>query len=240
MTKRFVLILALLAGLVSGAWAGFYKSGNVRIYYLSDFLSSVNEVKSNLIQKNTGRVNSCGVTSALFAYNYVKYLETGTKLNTLRTLNTARKEITSLYKYAGLVGDGTGKESGLSTFDPLVMIGSSKWLLDNVEQRYMSDPEMQNLIYLINDLRRNIPIIVSLKAQPTNSGRHNKHSLNPVGKWNHIVIIYAYAKRDSRVFSGNDIIYYFDPFFGGSHWMTLDEFRKNGNQDNMDYLRFGK
>ena len=240
MTKKLIVILAMLVGLVSGVSAGFYKKGDVRLYYLSDFLSSVDDIKSNLIQKNTRKVNSCGVTAALFSYNYIKYLDTGTKLNSLRTLNTARNEITSLYKYVGLEGDGTGKESGLSTFDPLVTIGTLKWLLNKVEQRYMSDQEKQNLIYLINDLRSNIPIIVSLKKQSTNKGRHNKHSLNPVGKWNHIVIIYAYAKKHSRVFSGNDIIYYFDPFFGGTHWMTLDEFRVNGNQDNMDYLRFGK
>ena len=111
MTKKLIVMLAMLVGLLSSVSAGFYKNGDLRVYYLSDFLSSVDDIKLNLIQKNTGRVNSCGVTSALFSYNYIKYLDTGTKLNSLRTLNTARNEITSLYKYAGFEGDGTGKES---------------------------------------------------------------------------------------------------------------------------------
>ena len=238
MTKKLIVILAMLVGLVSGAWADLWKYNGWRSYYLAGFEKSQENIKNNLIQIRTNRRYSCGVTSALFAYNYIYYRQNSETLQSLSTLRNARNKITELYNNSDeLNGDGSGVNDILHTFQPLIDIGLYDFGLSNVKQMDKKKTLKQNLIYMINDLRRNNPVIISLKPGP-NKNRRNSHSLNPVGNFGHVVIVTSYLKTDSHKFLDDDVITYYDPFYGGNHWMTLKEFKNQVNLEHLDYLRF--
>jgi len=247
MTKRIVLVLVLLAGLVSSAFA------RERIV-LMDFLMSAEMIAPYAKQKVTRYNHSCGPTSTLFIYNYYIYKNSGGRKVLLssdnvrdssRLVNLAKYSIRKIYQTMG-----QRVNTDTRTFDSLVDVGIYRYNFKNVEQRSMYDSLETNLNYLIEDLKDGIPAIISLKGQRNGEGIvwkngkrvyiHKTHSTNPVGNWNHIVVIFGYDKKYNDRFSNNDIIYYFDPYFGKHHYMTLAELKKVANQDNMDYLRFGQ
>ncbi len=242
--KKLLVILAMLVGLGSGAWAGD------RVI-LMDFLISAENIADYAKQDSTKYNHSCGPTSTLFVYNYYLYKNSGGRKvlfygsNKNELINKAKWTIRKLYKTMG-----QAINTDTRTFDSLVDIGIYRYKFTNVEQRSKYDTLDTNLEYLLDDLKNGIPAIISLKGQKNGQGRvlkngkriyvHRTHSTNPVGNWNHIVVVFGYNKKDSYKFSDNDIVYYFDPYFGKYHYMTLKELKRVANQDYMDYLRFGK
>lgn len=205
-------------------------------YIIMDFLRSA-EISAPYLKQDATKYNqSCGPTCTAFVYNYYRYKNSNGRYVTFKDLEKAKWSIRNLYSYIG-----QNNNTVMQTFDPLVRIGAGKYDFNKVEQRYMGDELNTNLTYMFNDLKNGIPAIISLKGQSNGEGRykHSTHSLNPIGKWNHIVVVFGYDKKYSS-FSNNDIIYYFDPYFGKYHYMTLSELKVAANQDNMDYLRFGQ
>jgi len=232
--KKVIMIAVMLGGLVSGAWA--------ERVLLIDFYRSAEYISPYLKKDATKYNHSCGPTSTVFIYNYYLYKNSNGKKvlflgNLNREINRAKWTIRHLYTYIGQKNN-----TDMRTFDPLIRIGAGKYDFQNVEQRSMWNSLNTNLTYMFNDLKNGIPAIVSLSGQYNGEGRYKYryHSTNPVGRWNHIVIIYGYDKKNNSYFSNSDIVYYFDPYFGKFHYMTLKELKRVANQDNMDYLRFGK
>lgn len=244
MTKKIIIMLAMLVGLVSGASAR-------ETIFLTDFYMSADDIAQYAKQDATKYNHSCGPTSTLFVYNYYIYKNSGGRKvlfhgsNKQALINKAKYAIRKLYQTMGQKVNTDTK-----TFDSLIDIGVYRYKFSNVEQRSKYDSLDVNLEYLFNDLKDGIPVIVSLKGQRNGEGRvwkngkriyvHKTHSTNPVGNWNHIVVIFGYDKKVDYKFSDNDIIYYFDPYFGKYHYMTLKELNRVANQDRMDYLRFGQ
>jgi len=234
--KKLLLVFSLVVDLVSSL------SARDRVI-LTDFLMSADMIAPYAKQDATKYNNSCGPTSTLFIYNYYVYKNgNGRKVlfygsNKQNLINKAKYVIRKLYKTMG-----QNLNTNTKTFDSLIDIGIYRYHFSNVEQRDKHDSLNINLDFLLNDLKDGIPAIISLKGQRNGEGRykHRTHSTNPVGNWNHIVIVFGYDKKNDYKFGNNDIIYYFDPYFGKYHYMTLAELNRVANQDNMDYLRFGK
>ncbi|MDQ7009953.1 MAG: C39 family peptidase [Candidatus Gracilibacteria bacterium] len=206
-------------------------------YVIMDFLHSADISSPYLKQDATKYNQSCGPTSTAFIYNYYIYKNSNGKYVAFKNKNKAKWAIRKLYKHIGQTLNST-----MGTFDPLVQIGAGKYDFQKVEQRSMQNSLNTNLTYLVNDMKNKIPAIISLKGYNNGEGRnkHRYHSLNPIGKFNHIVIVFGYEKQNSNSFSNSDKIFYYDPYFGKNHYMTLGELKRVANQDNMDYLRFGK
>lgn len=231
----------MVSGLVSNVFAGEKA-------IIMDFLNASEYIAPYAKQEATTYNHSCGPTSTLFVYNYYKYKESGGSQVLFLgagALDKAKWTIRQLYSFIG-----QSNNTDMRTFDPLVNIGVNKYNFTNVEQRSMYDSLNTNLEYLFEDLKNGIPAIVSLKGQNNGEGMvwqngervyiHKTHSTNPVGNWNHIVVVFGFDKKSYSSFTDNDTIYYFDPYFGKYHYMTLGELKAVANQDNMDYLRFGK
>jgi hypothetical protein len=126
MTKKFIVVLAMLVGLVSGASAENYKG---QLFYVKGFYPSTKKVKDNLLQKNTKYSNACGLTSLLFVNNYISYNGNGIIPSFLESKSGAISALDTLYDYLDK-GYNT-----VTTLDNIKKIEKNRWGWKNTRRR---------------------------------------------------------------------------------------------------------
>ena len=214
MTKRFVLILALLAGLVSGAWAGNMS----RMFF--DFYNSIELSNHNLVQdyRNNGQTsssfkhlrNSCGTMAALAVHNYYTYSMYGHIDNFTKSKKMIENAIVDIFNnsyyirnskgyiiansYIGLFQDGNNLKIDLA---------QNRWGWDIAMIKSSSSGYNYNKLYI--DLLKGRPVIVLLKS----NSHMNNHRIQ-----HFVVIIYA---------SDYSIMYY-DPWDGNIKSASKQQF----------------
>lgn len=84
-------------------------------------------------------------------------------------------------------------------------------------------------------VQNNRPLIIALSPNSdTSNNPRARHSLNPVGNNGHIVVVFAYIDYNDS--NKEDILFYFDPYFGEIHYIYESEFRRASMGSTMAYL----
>lgn len=236
MTKKIILGAVILMGvLVSSLNADVKKMNGYNSYQLRYFDYPTYKVEDTLIQNNTKEVTNfkysyaCGPTSLLFVRNYyyfMKYYESETFLLDIGDSVDALKR---LYKYINVPYTSTS-ESETSLSD-LKNIAGNRWNWSTAAKS--ATDYSRNIKKIKEHLQYNRPIIIALSPNASDNPRA-KHSLNPVGNNGHIVIVFAYIDYEDS--NKEDILFYYDPYFGEKHYIYESEFRKASMGSTMAYL----
>lgn len=174
-------------------------------------------LKDSINQKKTGYNNSCGPTSLLFLNSFFSKKDTGKFPSFTDSLSQSKDAVSRLYQYLGL------PTNSITYLNHLKMIAQDKWGWSYVVRMSFNDSISTNMTRLMGYLTNNIPAIVVLSGS---------HPQNPVGGYDHIVIIYAYQKmKDSNGLAPtnpynnrlNDRIYFFEPYFGKTGYFLRSE-----------------
>jgi hypothetical protein len=215
--KKLFLMVALMLGLVSGSFARTVDNYSYTRYYASNFDYSVYKVRDNLAQIKTKEITgnnfsyTCGPTSLLFVRNYFHYRRYGEMENFLQNTYDASSALQRLYSYLGKSYNTTTSLTNLKS------ISKYKWNWKNVIRVSAGSNVTieDNINGIINNLKNNIPVIIALNKN-YDANPKNSYSKNPVGKFNHIVVVYGYVEFKN----GNEsALFYFDPYYGGYHYM---------------------
>jgi len=212
--KKIILMVLLF---VSMSFAG----ENTYDYFVTNFATSTTRAKPVLIQSKTGYNNSCGPTSLLFINNWVAGNVTPVFI---KDVASAKLGLNSLYDYIGIINTST------TTFDQLKYVAKNKWRWTKVIRMSSSDSTSTNVENLINSLKNDKLNLIVLKENAI---------INPVGKFEHIVIVYAYNKTpgSSKNNRGNDDIYFFDPYYGGTNKFKVSDISNTVKLTNFAYLQ---
>jgi hypothetical protein len=205
------------------------------IYYVDDFYTSAEGVKNTLSQVATGANNSCGLTSLLFINNYYSERKVGISAPFTSNVLEAQSALSRLYSYLGQSYNTT------THFDNIKNIPKYKWQWENTRRASSSNSLDTNIELALNNLKNDIPMLIALKG--TYSG-------NPVYQsgydYKHIVIFYAYQRKqdpnghivtDPNNSHENDLIYYYDPYFGGNGYFKRSEISQAVDLVNFAYLK---
>lgn len=237
MLKNILGAVLLMLVMVSGASAG--QNFNGGIIYADKFYQSVNDVKNNLMQSKTGLNEACGPTSLSFVANYFYYKKHNKSASIFSSVNKSKYFIKKIYDNISGVG-----YNQITSLDELKSVVKRyfKWKFPGTRRRDSNDQFNTNRKYLIEALRSDKVALIVL------DGFYKKSPVYKEGEYfNHIVIVYAYRHRkdenNNKPLStsnthNNDQMYYFDPYFGKVHSITVKEI-KNGALDlvNLGYLQ---
>jgi len=237
MLKNILGAVILTMVIVSGIFAG--ENFNGGIIYADKFYQSVNSVKNNLIQNNTKLNEACGPTSLSFVANYFYYKKHGESASIFSSVKKSKYFIKNIYNNISTAGYNT-----VTSLDELkgAVKRYFKWKFPGTRRRDSGDQFDTNRKYLIEALRSDKIALVVL------DGYYKKSPVYKAGEYySHIVMIYAYRHRkdengnkplSSSNSHNNDQMYYFDPYFGKVHSITVKEI-KNGALDlvNLAYLQ---
>lgn len=227
--KKLVLSLSFIVLICTNVFAASDKYGILT--YVQDFYTYSEAVKFYMIQDETEANNSCGPTSLMFIYNYYMKKRAGLTPDFAKSVPNAIDELESVYDYLGK------PYNSYTSLDELKSVAINHYYLTNAKRMSSSSGITKNIGYLINYLNYDMPCLIVLSKY---------YYDNPVGKFDHIVIVYAYQKlKDSRGNSPtsinndrqNDRIYYYDPFFGGSHYFVRSEISTAVNLTGFAFLK---
>jgi hypothetical protein len=215
--KKLFLALLMFFAFNTNAFAG---NTSDLLYYVTDFYTNSDNVKSTISQSVTKASLACGPTSLLFVNSHFLVKKTGVKPIFTETVANAITELKGLYKYIGY------PYNSATDLDRLNTIAKGKLGLLNSRRMDASSGVNFNVGELIRFLKADYPALVVLKstfpANPT-AGTHNI---------DHIVMVYAYQKRQDRFGNvanspindrQNDRIYFYDPYYGGNGYFTRGE-----------------
>jgi hypothetical protein len=228
-TVFFVFVLTFFTHL-SFAGVNSTDPNLQRFFFVTGFFSNSELVKQNLIQNNTGKNNSCGPTSLLFINNHFSIQNSGNPPSFTSNVNSARDALKRLYDFIGQ------SDNTITHIDTLRQIPEVRWGWTKVFRRSGNSSIDQNVNYLIQDLKSDIPAMVVLKKNT---------SSNPFSV-DHIVIVYAYQMQpdsygrtagDPNNDRKSDRIYFYDPYYGGNKFFTRGEISVHVNLTNFAYLR---
>jgi hypothetical protein len=237
MLKNILGAVLLTMTLSSTSFAG--ENFNGGIIYANKFYQSVKSVKNNLIQTKTGLNESCGPTSLSFIANYFYYKKHNKPHSIFSSLRKSKYFIKKIYSNISTAG-----YNKVTSLDELKGVVKSYfgWKFPGTRRRNSGDQFDTNRKYLIEALRSDKVALIVL------DGDYKSSPVYKEGEYfRHIVIVYAYRhRRDENNNSplstsnthNNDQIYYFDPYFGKVHSITVKEI-KNGALDlvNLAYLQ---
>ena len=233
--KKLLLVIVLVFGFAGSLMADVSKSDNYDIYRLRYFDYPTYKVKDTLIQNNTKEVTNfkysyaCGPTSLLFVRNYYHFLKYYEPESFLLDIEDSVNAIKRLYKYINV--PYTSNSSSITSLSDLKNIAKNRW-----KWKYAAKSGTNysyNLKKIKEHLKNNRPLIIALNPKKSSNPRA-RHSLNPVGNNGHIVIVFAYI--DYKKNNKEDILFYYDPYFGEKHYIYESEFRKASMGSTMAYL----
>jgi hypothetical protein len=224
-------LLALLFS--SSVFAGSNSSdpAQQRTFFVTGFFANSELVKNNLAQINTGKNYSCGPTSMLFVNNHFSLQSESKPAPFTSSISSSQDALKRLYEFIGQ------QDNTITHIDVLRKIPAQRWGWTKVFRRSSTNSTEQNVKSLIEDLKSDIPAIISLKAGSTS---------NPVGNFEHIVIVYMYQMlpdsfgrpaADPNNDRKSDRIYFYDPYYGGNGYFTRGEISSHVNLVNFSYLR---
>lgn len=228
MTKT--VAAAVLAGVSLIAQAA---NNGVGGYWVDNIVPNAQAVQNTLMQSVTGANYSCGPTSLLFVSNHYQRIANGTNSPNMSTVTASRQTLTDMYKFIGVPYNSSAGTS----LDQIKSIAKNKFGWTNVFRMDGTGATSvaQNMENLIGYLNRNIPALAVIRAGSAG---------NPVGNFNHIVILYAYNRRtdergraplDPANTRNLDTIDWYEPYYGGQGTVL----RKDaGIKFDMSYFSF--
>lgn len=205
MIRKIFVILALLIGLVSGAWAGEMSVG---MYYV--FNKTINLSNHNLVQKYPGQINSsfqnlrntCGTMSALAIHNYYNYKMYGEIDDFTRSKKTIENAIVDIFHTTYGYDSMRVFQKGAD----IKNLAMYRWGWGIAKIRSSSSPIYYDYNKMIEwDLKKGRPIIVLLKSYSPMNNHRIQHF---------VVIVYA----------TNKVVAYFDPWDGNMKTASKQDF----------------
>jgi len=237
MLKNILGAVILMLVMVSGIFAG--ENFNGGIIYADKFYQSVNSVKNNLMQSKTKLNEACGPTSLSFVANYFYYKKHNKSAPIFSSVKKSKYFIKKIYDNIP-----TSEYNNVTSLDELKSVVKRyfKWKFPGTRRRDSNDQFETNRKYLVDALRSDKIALIVLDGYYKNSPVYDEDDY-----FNHIVMVYAYRHRkdengnkplSSKNSHNNDQMYYFDPYFGKVHSITVKEI-KNGALDiiNLGYLQ---
>ena len=237
--RKLIVVLAVLVGLVSSGLAAENSYGNV--IYANNFYISAKVIKNKLIQQKTGLNNSCGPTSLAFALNYFYYKKHNKPAPIFSSINGSKYLIKKIYEHISTAGF-----NDTTSLDELKSVARKffKWKFPGTKRLDSNDLFEINRKNLIETLKSDKLALIVL------DGFYEKSPVYEEGEYyRHIVIVYAYVHRKdefnrpalhSKNTHNNDQLYYFDPYYGKTHFITIKEIKNNAlDLVNLAYLQLG-
>lgn len=180
-------------------------------FFVKDIVRNSRAVESTLLQHHTGYNNACGPTALLFIDNhYARKAPSGVSPSYTNSIALAKGALDRIYAQLKV-----GKNTATS-LDQLRYIAKTQWGYANVIRMDATTSRYDNLNKLQAYVTMNVPTLIVLDA--TYSG----YPL-PGARVDHIVIVYAYqqmvdeygrAITDAKNTRNNDIIEYYEPYYG--------------------------
>lgn len=229
--KIFVAgVMAMVSSLSQGATNG------IGGYWVDNIVPNMQAVQGTLMQSVTGANYSCGPTSLLFVSNHYRRLATGQNSPNMNTVQASITTLGNAYSYIGRQYNTTTDLTDLR----LIARGLYGWTNVTRMSGTGSSTVAQNMDSLMSYLGNNVPALGVLRAG---------YSGNPVGNFDHIVVIYAYNKRTDEfgrapLASNNtrnlDTIDWFDPYYGRQGTVLRRDVTSSGATSafNMAYFSF--
>ncbi|MDD3646515.1 MAG: C39 family peptidase [Candidatus Gracilibacteria bacterium] len=212
MKRLMFLVVGMLLCFNTVAF-GAVDPNNNNIYYVAGFYESTQSA-NNVLQKNTGANYSCGPTSLLLVKNYYWMKTFGFPAHFTTDLISAIMEIENVY-------NGMGKSYNTTTStDELKSLVKNVWQWNTAVKASGNNSIATNFQTMVSRIKEDYPVILALK--PYYSG-------NPIPGYAHIVVFYKYN-------GDTNSIYYFDPYYGGTHVIQYNDI-SNAIQGNLPYLR---
>lgn len=215
--KKLMLSIVSFIFFIHSAFAA--NNQNI-LYYVDGLYSNAESVKDNLRQQSTLATNSCGPTSLLFIDAHFSIKNTGVKPNYTENIANAQDKLRELYSN---INQGYNTTTSLTK---LRSIARNNWGWTKVYRMSSASGIDTNVNNLINYINLNIPALVVLDSSYSGNPVSGSHGID------HIVIVYAYQKRqDSNGYGAsspynnrqNDRIYFYDPYYGGNGYFTRAE-----------------
>lgn len=208
-TFKKTVLAAAIAGI---SFFSHSANNGVGGYWVNNIVPNSWAVQNTLMQSVTGANYSCGPTSLLFVSNHYRQLDTAQNSPNMSNIAASRQTLTDMYKYIGIPYNSSAGTS----LDNIKAIARGKFGWTNVARMYGdgSVSVAQNMDKLIDYFDRNIPALGVIRANSAG---------NPVGGFNHIVVLYAYNKRTDEkgrppldpVNTRNlDTIDWYEPYYG--------------------------
>lgn len=241
---------SLVGAMMLTSAAAFSANNGKGGYWVADFNPNSWVVQSYLTQSVTGKNNSCGPTSLLFIDNhyirkssgssptYLLQVGTDDPVASNPSTNGTKAAINRLYDYLGQ------KRNTYTLLDQLKLIAKDKWGYTKTARMSGSATKTGpsrlsiNMDNLISYMNQDIPVLAIL------SGNYAK---NPVGKYDHIVIIFAYNRRtdefgraplDPANTRNLDTIDWYEPYYGKEGTTLRREVLADGSKSAFNIAHF--
>lgn len=202
-------------------------------YYVENIIPNSQAVQGTVLQYYTGYNNACGPTALLFLDNHYVRNDTGYSPPHLLEVSETQDALDRLYVY---LNQTTNTATSL---DQLKHIARNKWGYGNVVRMSAANTVQQNINYLISYLSQDIPALGVIRGN---------YYGNPVsGGIDHIVIIFAYNYMEDEYGNppfhpnntrNNDLIEYYEPFYGYMGVIPRSDIHSNGNTSAMRMANF--
>ncbi len=163
---------------------------------------------------NTGANYSCGPTALLFVDNYFFMDMFGQPANYGTDLLLAVRQIGKVYK------DLNRSYNTITNTTQLKNVVKNKWQWGTAVKASGNSSISTNLSSMVQRLKQDYPVILALESNYYN---------NPIPGYAHIVVFYKYDANAKK-------LYYFDPYYGGTHSVHYNEI-SSAIQGNLPYLR---
>ncbi len=235
----------LVAWVMATASFSFAANNGVGGYWVDNIVPNAWAVQNTLMQSVTKANYACGPTSLLFASNHYRRLDTGQNSPNMSTITSSTATLVDMYKYLndrkvyGLVPYNTAKGTDLTQLKDIAV---NKFGWTNTSRMY-GDGRVSvatNMDNLINYLNQNIPALGVLKAG---------YSGNPVGNFNHIVVLWGYTRNkdesgravfDPNNTRNNDTIHWYEPYYGKTGTVRRGDWSSSFDMAYFSFLKIGR
>ncbi len=234
MTFKKTVAAAVLAGVSSS----FAANNGVGGYWVDNIIPNSWAVQNTLMQSVTGYNYSCGPTALLFASNHYTRKSTGKNSQNMSTVVASKNTIAGIYTFINV-----SLNSSLGTsIDQMKLVARNKFGWTNAVRMDGTGATSvaQNMDNLINDLNQDIPAMGVLKSTYVN---------NPVGKFDHIILLTAYNRRTDE--NGRapfntantrnlDTIDWYDPYHGKQGSVLRKDWSSAFGMSYFSFVRLGR